>query len=448
MKYFLLSILFLPHFLFAQEEPALDHRQGDAYHQKMEWFKDAKLGIFIHWGLYAVDGISESWSFYNGYISHDDYMKQADGFTTANYDPKAWAELIKSSGAKYSVITTKHHDGFALWDTKFGDNNVTNSPAKKDVLTPFVSALRENDLKVGLYYSLIDWTHSDYPNHTKLNKRYIADDDPERWYRFQEYNFGQMAELRNRYKPDLWWFDGDWEHSAEEWRADEIRGLLLEEKPSTIINSRLRGRGDYATPENGPPVFKPHHDYWELCLTTNDNWGYVPNDLNYKSPQQVIDIFVDCISKGGNLLLDIGPKADGTIPVEQVNILTELGTWTGKHEEAIYGIEAGVSYEHFHGPSTLSPDSTTLYLYVRDIPKDGKIALKGINNKINRTYVVGSGQTLNHQVYCKPYWSSYPGLVYIDVPEAVLDDYNTVIAVMLDGKIDLYRDFHEAVKNN
>lgn len=447
-----LLLAFLPLFvtgLTHAQSSADSLRTGDAYHQKMQWFKDAKLGIFIHWGLYSVDGISESWSFFNEYISHEDYMKQLDGFKAEKYDPDYWAKLIEESGAKYAVLTTKHHEGFALWDTRFGELDAKNgAPAKKDLVEPFVEALRENGLKVGLYYSLIDWTHEDYPVFTKTQRRYSIADDPERWNRFQKYNFGQMKELTDRFQPDLWWFDGDWEASAEEWDAPGIRSLITENNPLTVINSRLRGYGDYATPENGPPVFKPHHEYWELCLTMNDNWGYAPTDNHYKTPQQVIDVFADCLHMGGNLLLDIGPKADGTIPEEQVNILEELRTWTSKHADAIYGSHAGIPKECYAGPSTLSPDSTTLYLFVRDIPKDGKIQLKGVKNKINRAFVVGDGTILNTELHCKPYWSGYPGLKYIQIPEGDLDKYYTIVAVMLDGKIEVYRDFHGTVEQN
>lgn len=181
--------------------------------ERMEWFKDAKLGIFIHWGIYAVDGIDESWSFYNGYISHEDYLKQLHGFTAENYRPEEWAKLIKESGAKYAVITSKHHDGVALWDTKANDLSIPQqSPAKRDVLTPFINASREEQLKVGIYYSLLDWSHPDYPNFTRTKKRY--EEDSIRWNRFVDFNFQQLAEL-SQYHPDLFWFDGDWEQSAE-----------------------------------------------------------------------------------------------------------------------------------------------------------------------------------------------------------------------------------------
>ncbi|MCK5775692.1 MAG: alpha-L-fucosidase, partial [Bacteroidales bacterium] len=318
--------------------------------ERLAWFKDAKLGIFIHWGIYSVKGIDESWSFFNGYIPYDEYMKQGDGFTAKNYDPKAWAKLIKESGAKYTVITSKHHDGMALWNSKQSDLNVVKSTkAKRDLLTPFTEAVRDEGLKLGLYYSLLDWSAPDYPNFLRDKKRY--ENDPKRWAKFTKFNFGQLKEIA-KYQPDLYWFDGDWEQTAEMWKAKEIRALLLKGNPHTIINSRLQGYGDYSTPEQGVPITKPKDNYWELCMTMNDSWGYQGNDNNYKSTNQIIRIFVDCISMGGNLLLDIGPKPDGTIPDEQVAILKGLGRWTKKHETAIYGTRAGIPKAHFTGGYT------------------------------------------------------------------------------------------------
>jgi len=438
MKNWLTLCLFIPYLAFGQMD------QGS----KMQWFQDAKLGIFIHWGLYSVNGISESWAFYNGYISHEDYLKQIEGFSAENYDPEYWAELIKKSGAQYSVITSKHHEGFALWDTQFGNFDAVNAAAGKDVLSPFVKALQEQNIKVGLYYSLPDWSYSDYTHHTKTKQRYKISEDPARWKKFQTYMFGQMGELRDQFQPDLWWFDGDWEHKAEEWRVDHIKSFLSEKNPNVIFNSRLNGQGDYATPEIGVPVLRPAAKYWELCMTMNDSWGFQYNDRNYKSPQQIIDIFVDCISKGGNLLLDIGPKGDGSIPEEQVQLLQELGNWTRKHQEAVYGTRAGIPYDHYYGPTALSADSTMLYVYVRDIPKDGKVLLKGIKNRINRAYVVGDATILDQKTYCKVYWNAYPGLTYLELPEQALDPYYTVIAVVLDGPINLYREQTGAIESN
>jgi alpha-L-fucosidase len=405
--------------------------------ERMQWFKDAKLGIFIHWGIYAVNGIDESWSFYNGYISYNDYMKQLKGFTAVNYKPDDWASLIKESGAKYAVLTTKHHDGVALWDTKAGELSVVKkTPAARDLVAPFCNALTKNGIKVGLYYSLLDWSNPDYPNHTKNEKRYL--NDSVKWNRFTVFNHLQIDELGKNFRPDLYWFDGDWEQSAEKWKAREIREMIMKRNPGAIINSRLQGYGDYATPEQGLPVNRPVDRYWELCMTINDSWGYQQNDKEFKSSQQVIKIFAETLSKGGNLLLDIGPRADGTIPAEEISVLKDLGRWTKKHSEAIYGTEGGLPAGYFYGPSTFSKDSTMLYLFVQGNPR-GQVMLEGVKNKINRIYVVGNGTKLTWKEYLKPYWSGSAGLVFIDLPEAVLDEYITVLAVVLDGKLKIQK---------
>lgn len=406
-----------------------------AAEKKMAWFKNAKLGIFIHWGIYAVNGIDESWSFYNGYLSHQDYLKQTAGFTAKNYDPALWLKWIENSGAKYAVITARHHDGFSLWDTHYGQLNAKkHSAAGRDVLTPFVQALRRTPLKLGIYYSLPDWSHTDYPNFTSKQKRY--QEDPVRWNRYLDYMNGQLSELKEKYLPDLWWFDGDWEYPDTVWGAAQIRQRLLDQSPEPIINSRLQGHGDYATPEQGLPVKKPPQPYWELCMTMNDSWGYQHNDKTYKTPRQIIQIFAEVISQGGNLLLDIGPKADGTIPQEQVEILTALGAWTKKHAEAIYDTQAGLPPGYFHGPSTLSADSTTLYLYLPSAPQE-QIYLRGVKNKINRIRIVGEGTKLSWHETLRPYWSSHAGLYFIDVPTHVVDPNMTVIAVQLNGALQL-----------
>jgi alpha-L-fucosidase len=400
---------------------------------RMQWFRDAKLGIFIHWGIYAVNGIDESWSFYNGYISYNDYMKQLQGFNASGYKPEEWASLIKESGARYAVLTTKHHDGVALWDTKAGDLSVVKkTPSARDLVAPFCSALVKTGIKVGLYYSLLDWSNPDYPNFTKSEKKY--QNDSVKWNRFIRFNFSQIEELGKKFNPDLYWFDGDWEQSAEKWKAKEIREMIMKQNPKAIINSRLQGYGDYATPEQGLPATRPKDNYWELCMTINDSWGYQQNDREFKSSQQIIKIFSECLSKGGNLLLDIGPKADGTIPQEEIKVLKDLGKWTKKHSEAIYGAEGGLPAGYFYGPTTLSKDSTMLYLFINGNPK-GQILLEGVKNKINRIYVVGNGTKLNWKEYLKPYWSSNAGLIFIDVPEQILDEYITVLAVVLDGKL-------------
>jgi alpha-L-fucosidase len=301
---------------------------------KMSWFENAKLGIFIHWGIYAVNGIAESWSFYNNQISYADYMKQQEGFNAKNYDPKKWAALFKEAGARYAVLTTKHHDGVALWDTKLSDLSVVKkTPAARDLIGPYCDALRSEGLKVGLYFSHLDWSHPDYASVAKTGMEHMPDnqrnafsyplqvkEDPARWHRFINFHRGQLKELSLQYKPDLLWFDGDWERSPDQWKMWQVRDSLLKWNPSVILNARMLGYGDYLTPEQGVPVTRPN-GAWELCMTTNDSWGYQPLDRNFKSPRQIILTFAECISMGGNLLLDIGPKPDGTIEEAQVAIL-------------------------------------------------------------------------------------------------------------------------------
>lgn len=605
---FLLGTLLAASQINAQNNPPDD--------KKMEWFQDAKLGIFIHWGIYSVNGISESWSFFNNYINHENYMKQLNGFSASQYQPENWVKLIKDSGAKYSVITTKHHDGVALWNSKAEKATTIpqNSLAKKDVLTPFITELRKSGLKTGLYYSLPDLSHPYYDIKTRTEKRYDIKNDVKRWQNYITYYQTQLNELSSQYQPDLLWFDGDWEHSSQEWHAPETLENLKKYNPNIIINSRLNSHGDYETPEQGIPVISPENEYWELCYTMNDSWGFQPFDTHYKTSNMIVRTLADVISMGGNLLLDIGPKADGSIPEEQVKILKNLGKWTSKYKEAIYGTRKGLSFEnykgksslskdgkkvflyleeakdftkvygldstpisakiigdknsqvnfkrdnsgniilyfskvkfdqdvtvvelnfnekikfskaikkeelsvqkilegknsknsvyeiadqlyegknifnhsgltndglnlkiptnsktnqetlnwiskhaealfetgeglpngHYSGMSALSKDRQTVYLFVEGIPT-GPIALKGIKNGISRIRIVGEGSMINHMIYNKLYWSDRPGIVYIDIPKERLDKNMTVIAVLLDKPIELYREKVNAIESN
>lgn len=422
----------------------------ETYEKRMQWFGDAKFGVFIHWGIYAVKGVSESWSFYNNYLPYDEYMKQTKGFTASKYNPKEWVDLIEQSGAQYTVLTSKHHDGFALWDTKAGDISAKkSSAAKRDVFTPFAEEVKKRkNLHLGIYYSLLDWSREDYPNKTKTFSRYNIKEDPARWQSFCKFNFAQLKELNETYKPDLYWFDGDWEQSAEDWNSKGIIDLLRSTNPDVVVNSRIQGYGDYATPEQGIPVVRPTSKFWELCYTMNDSWGYQHTDKNFKSPHFLIRTLCDCMSKGGNLLLDIGPKADGTIPQEEVDILKEFGRWTSKHKEAVYGTRAGLPSEHFpDGYTTLNKDGDIIYLYIPN-KVSHEIVLRGICNKVNRVWVVGNGAMLNYKLYDKLYWSALPGILTIDVPEEVQDESVTVIAVLVDGPVQLYRGEGQVITAN
>lgn len=407
---------------------------------KMQWFRDAKLGIFIHWGIYSVDGVDESWSFYNKKMSYLDYMQQLNGFTAKNYDPRAWADLIRESGARYAVITTKHHDGIALWDTKANHMSTAKlTPARKDVLTPFFDALRRTGIKTGAYFSVLDWSHQDYPGFIKDSSRYDIKNDTARWNRYRNFYQAQIRELSGQFNPDLFWFDGDWEHSAEEWQAKKVRDMILSHNPNAIINGRLAGYGDYETPEQNFPITRPSLNPWELCMTSNNNWGYHPDDSAYKTPYELITIFADVISNGGNLLFDIGPREDGWIPTEQVHLLKELGKWNSKYSDAIFNTDAGMPPGHYYGASTISKDPSTIYLFVPAHDR-GKIVIKGLFNNITGINVMNTDQQLHHKIVGKISWSPVPGLVYIDeIPEDAMDEYMTVVEVKLDGPIRLYK---------
>ena len=431
-------LLILLFFVLAVQVQAQQKTNADSIRKKMEWFEDAKLGIFIHWGIYAVDGIDESWSFFNKKVTWPAYMNQLKGFTASKYDPKDWVDLIASSGAQYAVITTKHHDGVALWNTKEKHySTVKHTPAKRDLLTPFYTELRKANIKAGAYFSLIDWSHPDYPAFIKDSVRYKLDDDPARWNRFRTFFQSQINEISNQFNPDLFWFDGDWEHSAEEWESQKVRAGILQKNPNAIINGRLMGYGDYDTPEQNIPVTRPKYNWWELCMTINNNWGFQHKDTNWKTPMEIITLFADAISHGGNLLLDIGPREDGTIPEEQRIVLTELGKWNKKHASAIFGTRAGIPQGHFYGPSTISKDSTSLFLFLQG-HTSGQILVKGLTNAIKDITVVGEGTKIKHKVVGKISWSPVPGLVYIDIPEGVQDKYITVLELKLEGPVKLY----------
>src|SRR5690606_5607183 len=271
MRYFKIVAVLV--FLVANQATAQEKLTKE---ERLEWFQDAKLGIFMHWGYYGVNGIGESWSLYHKQITYDDYMAQGKKFTAKNYDPEAWAKLFKKVGARYAVLTTKHHDGVALWDTKVSKLNVVEkTPAKRDLVGPLVDALRKEDLKVGLYYSLIDWSHPDYDvvfprpdtrkDYPQKNQNQLSP-----WQRFLKFNHDQLKELDHRFHPDLWWFDGDWEQSSEAWQAESLKDTLLTWNPEVIVNSRLKTYGDYSTPEQGVPIVRPD-GAWEFCMTMNDN---------------------------------------------------------------------------------------------------------------------------------------------------------------------------------
>ena len=431
-----------------------------------DWFKHAKLGIFLHWGIYAVEGVTESWSITNGSMSYNDYMKQLDGFTASKYDPSKWAKLIKAAGANYAVLTTKHHDGVALFDTKHTDLNVVQkTSAGRDLVGPYCEALRKEGLKVGLYFTNTDWSDTD-------NMRVIMDKSAEEilemhktaqdyriiwgeackldgdqgiqdkkeleaaWERFMErYRLG-ITELLTKYGDvDLLWFDVMLTRKGFSWETDQVREMIRKLNPKTMVNARLVGQGDYETPELYIPL-RPLGDAWELCSTFNNSWGYQPHDLQYKDVRQIVRMLGECISKGGNLLISFGPTAEGEIPPEVEEKMLELGRWTHQYAEAIYPTGKGIAPEYFQGGSTLSEDKKTLYLFVYDKP-NGYLMLNGIKNQNMKITSLASGRELQWRITGGASWLDMPGQIWIHIGESDVDDICTVLKVEFDEEINL-----------
>ena len=412
-----------------------------------EWFRKAKLGIFIHYGIYAVGDVSESWSFHNGQISHEDYMKQCEGFTASRYDPRAWAELFVRAGARYAVMTSKHHDGVALFDTQYSDLSVVKkTPAGRDLVKGYVEAMREAGLKVGLYYSLLDWTderyRSIYPEGAKpedclkdvFGSPAGGPEDSGKWQEFLQFNNDQIRELMTNYgKIDLLWFDGDWERSAAQWNMPAFKAYLHSLNPDVVCNSRMRGYGDYATPEQGIPILGPKGP-WEFCVTINDSWGYRPSDNDYKTSRQVIRIFCDCLTLGGNLLLDVGPKEDGTLDERQVKVLEDLGTFIRDNEEAVYDTGRGLTYQQFLGGSTISEDKKTIYLFLYDRPTE-HVCVKGVKTRVKRVTVLHTGEELAFSYTGSIPWEGIAGTLWIWAEHMQMHSLTTVLKLELEGEI-------------
>ena len=286
-----------------------------------------------------------------------------------------------------------------MFHTKVSDFSIEHSPYRADITRQVIAAVRAAGLRVGIYYSLSDWHHPDYPAFTESDKPYAYENYPRppalAWERYLEYVRAQLTELLTKYGAiDLVWFDGQWERSPGEWHAAEIRELVASLQPRAIVNDRLPGQGDYETPEQLLPI-KPPARPWELCLTMNDSWGWRPKDTNYKSPRSLARILADVVSRGGNLLLNVSPTGHGEIPDAQVSILKELGAWIAMHREALIGVLPAPSSLDFYGPATVRENR--LFLYLIDRPVE-KVVVRGIPvRRVRDVKVVGSQESLPYE---------------------------------------------------
>ena len=320
---------------------------------RTEWFRKDRFGMFIHWGLYAIPALGE-WIMSEKRMKVEDYEQYFEQFDPTDYNPREWAKLAKKAGMQYAVLTAKHHDGFCLFDSALTDYKATNTKAGRDLVQEFLDAFRAEGLKVGLYFTLIDWHHPDYPKYNDafhpMRQNEAYKDEKIDFNRYLDYMHGQVEEIVTNYgKLDILWFDFSYDDMcADKWRAEELIQMVRKHQPDVIIDNRLEGSGekngsivtetpnsysgDFASPEmiippGGMRDLKGNPIPWELCATLNNHWGYCYHDHTYKTPQTVIRKLVECVSKGGNFILNVGPDAKGKIPKESQDVLEAVGEW-------------------------------------------------------------------------------------------------------------------------
>jgi alpha-L-fucosidase len=425
----------------------------EEFDARMEWFRDAKFGMFIHWGLYSVAagewngkpvrGIGE-WLLSNAQITPEDYAPLQQRFNPVKFDAKRWVEIAKNAGMKYIVITSKHHDGFGLWDSEHTGWDVGGSPfAPRDPLKELADACAEAGIRLCFYHSIMDWHHPDYLPRREWDTRSSEGAD---YDRYEAYMKAQLKELvTGRYgKVGILWFDGEWEgtwtHEKGKALYDYVRGL----DPDIIVNNRvdtgrsgMEGitregdyRGDYGTPEQQIPATGLGAGVdWETCMTMNDTWGYKKNDGNWKSDADLVRKLVDIASKGGNFLLNVGPTGEGEIPAPSVERLEAMGEWMKVNGRAIYGTQANPFPEPpSWGRITRAKNedgSDRLYLHVFDWPSDGRLVLTGLLSEPRAVQILGQ-RTRN-------LWpASLEGATLVlSLPKEPVDAVCTVIAVDL-----------------
>ena len=423
------------------QEPSMTHDE------RIAWWREARFGMFIHWGVYAVPagrwegkvGGGE-WIMEHRHIPVSQYEPLAFQFTAAEYDPAQWAKVAREAGMKYIVITSKHHDGFALWDSKLSDWDVMRTPHKKDLLGPLAEATRNEGLRFGLYHSIMDWHHPDYAPRRQWND--LAKTEPD-FARFRRYLFGQVEEIITNYRPDILWFDGEWESTWTHEYGKELEAHVRKLKPDILINNRvgkaregmagldkegLERLGDFGTPEQEiPSTGLPGVD-WESCMTMNGTWGYMVDDVNWKSTRTLIRNLIECASKGGNYLLNVGPTAEGKIPDASVERLREMGRWMEVNGEAIYGTTAGPFKRLPWGRATRKGD--VIYLHVYEWPANGTLQVP-LRNAPTKAWLLGGDRR-----QLRLWQGEGGGITVSGLPSAMPDEAATVIALQIEGEPD------------
>lgn len=425
----------------------------EKYDKRMEWYKDARFGMFIHWGLYSIPARGE-WIRSIEEMPKEEYKKYFDEFTAKDYDPKKWARVAKEAGMKYMVLTAKHHDGFCLFDSKYTDFKATNTKADRDLVKEYIEAVRAEGLKVGLYFTLIDWYHEDYPHygdryHPMRNNKECGNEN-RKWERYLEYFHNQVEELCTNYgKLDLLWFDFSYDDMrGEKWKATKLINMVRSLQPQIIIDNRLevsgecRGslaqceptpyHGDFVSPEQMIPPeglkdIKGNPLVWEACVTMNNHWGYHGTDKFFKPASMLIKKLVECVSKGGNMLLNVGPDAYGNIPDESMQILRIIGRWMSKNNKSIYGCGIADIPKPDYGRVTKNGNTYYFHLYENTI---GPLPLVGLNKD---KFICIRALATGHEIPVSTSWvhSDYPDVVFADLGENPIlpDDIDYVLEV-------------------
>jgi alpha-L-fucosidase len=422
--------------------------------ERIRWFLEARFGMFIHWGLYAIPARGE-WVRSIEKISNEAYQAYFEEFNPARYDPRAWARLAKQAGMKYAVMTAKHHDGFCLFDSQLTDYKATGTRAGRDLVREYVEAFREAGLKVGLYYSLLDWHHDHYPAYgdpfhpMRDNEAYK--DQARDFSRYLDYLHGQVRELLTNYgRIDIMWFDFSYEClTGEAWRASELVREVRARQPHILIDNRLGASGtsnlaphleayagDFACPEQIIPpeglVDEQGHPVpWEACMTLNNHWGYCAADRDYKSSAQVIRALVECVSKNGNMLLNVGPDARGEIPAECQQILAEVGEWMRHNGDSVYGCGGAAWPKPEWGRYTQRGQTLYAHIYERGI---GPSNFRGLEGKLKRARLLADGSELK---LGHPWMAGdYSQDAFIEFPTSRLPDaVDTVVELELASSI-------------
>lgn len=401
--------------------------------ERRQWFKQDKFGIFIHWGPYSVIGRHE-WARHRYQIPQAEYDQYAKAFNPVNYNPDQWVSLFKNAGAKYIVITSKHHDGFSIYRSKVSDYDMEITPYKGDPLKMLASAAKKQNMRLGFYHSIMDWHH---PEYTPKRAWEVTDPKTGDLNKYLDYMKAQLRELLSEYGDvAVIWFDGEWEHKEPgKLREAEIAQFINELQPNTLINDRLWNRrpgnpANYGTPEQFVPatgVKDPVHQdpMWESCVTINEeSWGYNQYETDFKTPRYLIRMLIEVVSKGGNLLLNVGPRPDGTIQEEFVARLNAMGAWMKVNSESIHGTTAS-PFERlpFFGRATTK--GNTLYLHVFQWPKDGRLVVPGLTNQVVSAELLATKGKLQ----TKREGSN----VVVALPATAPDDVASVVKLTLDG---------------